>query len=399
MGARRATQRFHPDGNADRHRDHDDRDGCGLHADEPGAGDVSRRSPKCRTCSSGCAWARTCCTKDLIMAGAGTYMGAIGRLALQLLFADHAVPGRRHESRSRGGRVLSDRHDQPDVRAADLRADHASTRHAATATARSSRSTTGVELRSDKRRAVRIQGRHARPDHDVDGTWDYDITITNVQDEALHLQHSDKFTAHMTPARLSSRRSPRTPITSRTDATTNTYQLMHYDGTRPTLPVVDNVVKLNFALLRRSAAADAACPEVAMRRRRRPVDDVWPEAAVHRATARSAVRGQARTARSRSRTAHRCRACRRSRSAGQVELTQAMLTDGPWCPTDTSGDRYRRRPAAHPPGPQSTLRVQAALASLRGPAGTLFSHGGTANEPENATCRTRKSGSTSRPAT
>jgi hypothetical protein len=59
-----------------------------------------------------------------------------------------------------------------------------------------------------------------------------------------------------------------------------------------------------------------------------------------------------------------------------VKLTAAQLTDGPWCPDAQATNRWdadllRIRKVA------VTLRVQAALESLRGPAGTLFAHAGT----------------------
>jgi hypothetical protein len=54
-----------------------------------------------------------------------------------------------------------------------------------------------------------------------------------------------------------------------------------------------------------------------------------------------------------------------------------MLTDGPWCPDGLAPNRFdadlfRVRKI------RVTVRVQSALASLRGPAGTLFLKGGTA---------------------
>lgn len=59
-----------------------------------------------------------------------------------------------------------------------------------------------------------------------------------------------------------------------------------------------------------------------------------------------------------------------------VKLTAAMLTDGPWCPDDSAPDRWDadlvriRRVGV-------TVRVEAAVASLRGPASALFLHAGT----------------------
>jgi hypothetical protein len=60
-----------------------------------------------------------------------------------------------------------------------------------------------------------------------------------------------------------------------------------------------------------------------------------------------------------------------------VGLEPGSLTDGPWCPDSLSPNRFdadllRIRRI------QVTLRVQSALASLRGPAGVMFSRGGTA---------------------
>ena len=59
-----------------------------------------------------------------------------------------------------------------------------------------------------------------------------------------------------------------------------------------------------------------------------------------------------------------------------VQLTSAQLTDGPWCPNDTNANRWdadllRLRTVA------VTLRVEAAADALRGPAGVLFTNGGT----------------------
>jgi type II secretory pathway pseudopilin PulG len=61
--------------------------------------------------------------------------------------------------------------------------------------------------------------------------------------------------------------------------------------------------------------------------------------------------------------------------SGLVKLTADNLTNGPWCPSATSTNRWdadllRIRKIA------VTVRVQAASAALRGPAGALFSRGG-----------------------
>jgi hypothetical protein len=56
------------------------------------------------------------------------------------------------------------------------------------------------------------------------------------------------------------------------------------------------------------------------------------------------------------------------------------MGDGPWCPDETSENRWdadllRIRRV------RVTLRVEAAVASLRGPAGALFTNGGSATSP------------------
>ena len=66
-------------------------------------------------------------------------------------------------------------------------------------------------------------------------------------------------------------------------------------------------------------------------------------------------------------------------SGGQVLvlLSAASLADGPWCPDSSNPNRYdadllRVREIV------ATVRIEAAVDSLRGPAGPLFSRGGTA---------------------
>jgi prepilin-type N-terminal cleavage/methylation domain-containing protein len=65
---------------------------------------------------------------------------------------------------------------------------------------------------------------------------------------------------------------------------------------------------------------------------------------------------------------------------GAAVLAPSELADGPWLPDAASADRWdadlaRVRVVA------VTVRVQAAIASLRGPAGPLFRHAGVASTP------------------
>jgi hypothetical protein len=63
-----------------------------------------------------------------------------------------------------------------------------------------------------------------------------------------------------------------------------------------------------------------------------------------------------------------------------VMLTPSQLTDGPWCPDASHPHRFDadllrvRRVAV-------TVRVEAAESAVRGPAGVLFTRGGTSRNP------------------
>jgi hypothetical protein len=65
-----------------------------------------------------------------------------------------------------------------------------------------------------------------------------------------------------------------------------------------------------------------------------------------------------------------------STSASLLRLAPSTFTDGPWCPDAASPNRYdadllRIRQIV------MTVRVEAAVAALRGPAGPLFTRSGT----------------------
>jgi hypothetical protein len=168
----------------------------------------------------------------------------------------------------------------------------------------------------------------------------------------------------------------------KTDLTTNTYQLMHYDGAQTDLPVVDNVVKLNFSyfgdpqppmLIPGKSLCEAGIKGPFTTYGPRPPclglapKGTYPTGENCAFTVASGVQVP--------------RLPSLAATTGEVELTQAMLTDGPWCPDPTFDNRYDadllriRRVVV-------TLRVQAAVASLRGPAGVLFTRGGTSTSSQ-----------------
>ncbi|MGE5360205.1 MAG: PilW family protein [Bacteroidales bacterium] len=163
------------------------------------------------------------------------------------------------------------------------------------------------------------------------------------------------------------------------DDATQTYQLMHYDGDQTDLPVVDNVVGLEFAYF-----GEPVAPALI-----RPASDPtgpwttygpkppalgmsygmgYPEGenCVFQVTG-----GQ-----------HAPRLVDLGPAdGGLVKLTAATLTDGPWCPGPASPGRFdadllRIRRV------EVRLRVQAGLKQLRGPAGFLFAKAGYARGGE-----------------
>jgi hypothetical protein len=160
----------------------------------------------------------------------------------------------------------------------------------------------------------------------------------------------------------------------KSDAGAGTYQLVAYDGgTNPDVPVVDNIVALAFEYY-----GDAQPP----RMRKALVAPIGPWTTYGPppsplAVAPFAAGENCAFVNDGSPTPAPRLASLGAPFDGLVQLTAAQLTDGPWCPDDGAANRWDadllriRRVAVR-------LRVQAAVASLRGPAGLLFAHGGTA---------------------
>jgi len=162
------------------------------------------------------------------------------------------------------------------------------------------------------------------------------------------------------------------------DEPTRTYQLMRHDGWATELPVVDDVVRLEFQYF-----GDPVPPRLTGT----PLDEPGPWTTYGPAPPPLSVTrgawppGENCTFLVAS-GEHVARLTTLSAVGGSyVELTPAVLTDGPWCPDGMTPNRFdadllRVRQV------RVTLRVQSALASLRGPAGALFLRGGTAKAGE-----------------
>jgi hypothetical protein len=164
---------------------------------------------------------------------------------------------------------------------------------------------------------------------------------------------------------------------AKNDTATGALQLVHYDGRVSDLPVVDELLKLEFEyvgepsppqLLGGTDLRSQQGPWTTYGPKPPPLDvdntaDSWPagENCVFRVNEGS----------------HVPRLTTLSATSSDMTLDAALLTDGPWCPDATSPVRYdadllRVRRV------RVTMRFEAAAASLRGPASTLFQRGGTA---------------------
>jgi prepilin-type N-terminal cleavage/methylation domain-containing protein len=205
--------------------------------------------------------------------------------------------------------------------------------------------------------------------YDDSGNFDL-FTLTNVQENALHLQHNQDKLSYTAYDENTTKIVQANYFEYYLNTVTN--QLMFYDGGgAPDVPVVDNVVGLNFDYYGdpqppqiKGGAGTALSPWQTtygpspkspgvngFAANENCVFDAGPTP-----TPKLAALGAANSA--------------------LVQLTKAQLTDGPWCPSAANVNRFdadllRIRKVV------VTLRVQAAAAALRGPASALFSHGGT----------------------
>jgi prepilin-type N-terminal cleavage/methylation domain-containing protein len=208
-----------------------------------------------------------------------------------------------------------------------------------------------------------------------DDSGNYDLmTITNVQDNAMHLQHNlDKLSyTEYQPFKTKIVQANYFEYYLKTDNVNGIYQLMFYDGSgAPDVPIADNVVGLNFDYY-----GDPQPPTIkgGTGVTGNPFLTTYgpaPQAAAINgfAATENCVFAAGPTPTPKLPTLG-------AANGTLVQLTAAQLTDGPWCPNAANVNRFdadllRIRKIV------VTLRVQSASAALRGPASALFSHGGT----------------------
>jgi hypothetical protein len=211
---------------------------------------------------------------------------------------------------------------------------------------------------------------------DPSGNWDT-MTITEVQPEATppHIQHNRD--------RLSASYNVGANITQLAMHTywynSNTLQLMHYNGFDSDLPVVDNVVKVQFEYFG-EPEPPRLLPTAVLSSTIGPWTTYGPKPPGLLDTTNAygpgancvfQVVGGVQVPRL---------ATLGTGGVGQVPLDPAIFQDGPWCPDDSKAMKFDadllriRRIRVH-------LRTQVGLPTLRGPAGLLWTKAGTSTDP------------------
>ncbi|HEY3044775.1 MAG TPA: prepilin-type N-terminal cleavage/methylation domain-containing protein [Vicinamibacterales bacterium] len=205
--------------------------------------------------------------------------------------------------------------------------------------------------------------------YDDSGNFDT-FTITQVQEGGqLHIQHNEEKLTYTGYSKDTTKIVQAMNVVYYLNTTTN--QLMYYDGTRnPDVPVVDNVVGLNFEYY--------ADPQPPIVKNPTAASTLWvttygpkPKSGV----ANCVFDGSAQPVSTLPTLG--------PANTGLVKMTAAQLSGtepgAQWCPDAGSTNRYpaallRIRKVA------VTVRVQAALATLRGPGpSALFTRGGTSS--------------------
>jgi len=201
---------------------------------------------------------------------------------------------------------------------------------------------------------------------DTYGSYDT-FTVTQVQDDALHLQHNlddlgKEYGEDATIVQIQSH-----TYYLKTDVATRTFQLMHYDGATNDVPLVDNVVGLEFEyfgdpqppiIIKSIIDNQGPWTTYGPRPRLGAENCVFLNDGTPRPASRLPVLGAGGV------------------TTTLVRLGQAELTDGPWCPDDNNPNRFdadllRIRKVG------VRIRLQTGHEALRGPASALFTYGGT----------------------
>lgn len=161
------------------------------------------------------------------------------------------------------------------------------------------------------------------------------------------------------------------------DPAADAFQLMRFDGVASDAAVVDHVVGLWFEYFGEPSPPTLTQPVTTPTGPWTTYGPKPPQLGVQTTAYPAGENCVFQLDASRSQQVPRLPALGGGAGTTLVKLTDAQLRDGPWCPDSTNPHRYdadllriRRVSVA--------LRVEAALSTLRGPAGALFTRAGTA---------------------
>jgi prepilin-type N-terminal cleavage/methylation domain-containing protein len=202
-----------------------------------------------------------------------------------------------------------------------------------------------------------------------DGTWDV-FTVEQVGAEAsLTLRGLPPLRGFPVAANVAEVRA--VTYSLKADPTSGVFQLVRADGFDPAQPLLDHVVKLEFQYYgdpHPPRVLDDA--EVPLRASYGPAPPPIEQPLTGWAAGENCTFARVDGS-------YQPRLAALAASGALVEMTPALLTDGPWCPDATARNRFdadllRIRRV------RFSLRVQTAVESLRGPASALFTRGGLA---------------------
>lgn len=214
-----------------------------------------------------------------------------------------------------------------------------------------------------------------------DDTASYDtFRIASVSGDWLQLRHDSIDTSHVYPIGATIVEAISHTYYLKTDAASDSSQLMRYDGAGSDVAVVDHVVALSFAYygdpnppLLVKPITDPIGPWTTYGPKPPPVDE---QLSLYPTGENCAFQLDAVGLH-----VPRLPVLAGGLGTAPVGLMEGQLTDGPWCPDATNPHRFdadllRIRKV------DVTLRVESALSALRGPAGLLFTRGGTSRSGE-----------------
>jgi hypothetical protein len=209
---------------------------------------------------------------------------------------------------------------------------------------------------------------------DSTGFWDT-FSVTDVLDTAVHFQQRGEMNRSYDAGSSISQIIMHT-YWLRTDTANGTYQLMRYDGNQTDVPLADNVVGLSFEYYGEQVPPEltpAATPTASY-------GPAPPALGVDNAADNWGA-GENCTFQVIDGVHVPRMTWLGGTSPRLVKLAEPQLKDGPWCPDSTAVNRYdadllRIRRV------RVTLRVQVASRSLRGAAGPLFARAGTSKGGE-----------------